>query len=130
MNNIPKPSEIFTTGSGSKKFADRTVDGFSLFKSGIRPEWEDSANAHGGEWSCRKGMKPSELDGHWESVLLGLIGETIDAGDEVCGARIVDKSKGDRPIYRLELWFRGQPIGSKSSALQQFKISKMRSKSA
>eukprot|EP00962_Isochrysis_galbana_P039190 scaffold14022_cov108-Isochrysis_galbana.AAC.15 len=35
-----------------------------------------------------------------------MIGETIDGADEICGARVVDKSVGNRCTYRLELWFR------------------------
>lgn len=38
--------------------------------------------------------------------MLGMIGETIDGADEICGARVVDKSVGNRCTYRLELWFR------------------------
>lgn len=41
-----------------------------------------------------------------ENMVLGLVGETIDVGDEVCGARVVDKSKGGHAIYRFELWLR------------------------
>lgn len=39
-------------------------------------------------------------------MVLGLVGETIDVGDEICGARIVDKSKGHHVVYRFELWLR------------------------
>jgi len=35
-----------------------------------------------------------------------MIGETIDMSDEICGARVVDKSTAQRCMYRLELWFR------------------------
>ena len=35
-----------------------------------------------------------------------MIGETIDPGDEICGARVVDKSTVQRQMYRLELWFK------------------------
>lgn len=41
-----------------------------------------------------------------ENMVLGLVGETIDVGDEICGARIVDKSKGHHVVYRFELWLR------------------------
>ena len=39
-------------------------------------------------------------------MVLGLIGETVDIGDEICGARVVDKSKGNHVVYRFELWLR------------------------
>ncbi|CAN0383716.1 unnamed protein product [Discosporangium mesarthrocarpum] len=41
-------------------------------------------------------------------MVLGLVGETIDHGDEICGARVVDKSKGNHVVYRFELWLRSQ----------------------
>lgn len=31
------------------------LDGFAVFREGVRPEWEDAANRDGGEWGCRKG---------------------------------------------------------------------------
>jgi hypothetical protein len=46
---------------------------------------------------CRKSFTPDQLDVYWENLVLSLLGETIDDGDEVCGCRVVDKSpkKGD-----------------------------------
>eukprot|EP00953_Heterococcus_sp_UTEX-ZZ885_P008207 4924-Heterococcus_DN1.PRE.2 len=76
-----------------------------------RPEWEDAANATGGEWSCRERLTTHALDTYWENLVLGLIGETIDWGDEyvcmytvtvhaqICGARVVDKSRGKDTYY-------------------------------
>jgi Eukaryotic initiation factor 4E len=48
---------------------------------------------------------------YWENLVLALIGETIDDGDEICGCRVVDKSnvkgKGpNRTMYKIELWLR------------------------
>ena len=40
-----------------------------------------------------------------------MIGETIDPGDEICGARVVDKSTAQRQMYRLELWFKRKDQG-------------------
>lgn len=51
-NQLAKPSELFL--HGKKKFTNRSVSSFSVFKEGIKPEWEDEANAHGGEWSIMK----------------------------------------------------------------------------
>mmetsp|Transcript_39591 Transcript_39591/g.61845 ORF Transcript_39591/g.61845 Transcript_39591/m.61845 type:complete len:190 (+) Transcript_39591:76-645(+) len=108
FNHIPRPSEVFFDGQTKKKVGDRQVESLSIFKKGISPEWEDPANQSGGEWTCRKNLDPNVLNTYWENLVLGLIGETIDDADEICGARVVDKSKGDRPIYRLELWVRGK----------------------
>lgn len=106
FNNIPKPSQIFYDGKTKKKFANRTVEAFSLFKKNIKPEWEDPANRLGAEWFCRKMFPLQQLDELWRDLALGMIGETIDPLDDICGARVVDKSSGTRQVYRLELWFK------------------------
>lgn len=49
-------SQVLFDGFTKKKFADRTVESFAVFKDGITPEWEDPENKRGGEWSIRKGM--------------------------------------------------------------------------
>jgi hypothetical protein len=105
---IPRPSEVLFDGKQHKEVDGRTIDAFSVFKKGIRPEWEDPANRTGGEFTCRKSMMPEQLDVYWENMVLGLIGETIDEGDEVCGCRVADKSKkgNSRTMFRLELWVR------------------------
>lgn len=37
-----------------------------------------------------------------------LVGETLEAGGAITGARVVDKSKNRRPEYRLEVWTRSK----------------------
>ena len=54
-------------------------------------------------------MDPKQLDEYWLNMVLGMIGEIIDKGDEITGARVVDKSKRDI-IYRMELWFRKKDL--------------------
>jgi len=103
---IPRPSEVLFDGKNHKEVDGRTIDAFSVFKKGIRPEWEDERNKTGGELTCRKSMTPDQLDIYWENMVLGLIGETIDEADSVCGCRVADKSKKgtNRTMYRLEVW--------------------------
>ena len=91
---IPRPSEIFSDGQINKKsIGGRTIDTFSMFKKGIRPEWEDPENAKGGEIFLRKTLPADISDLYWENLILGILGETIEEDDEVCGCRIVDKTK-------------------------------------
>lgn len=109
-NNIPSPSQVLFDGFTKKKFADRTVEGFAVFKDGIVPEWEDPENKNGGEWSIRKEVQAQELDDFWEKLVLGAIGELIDPGDEVTGVRVIHKNnKKDKTgnNYRYEIWLRG-----------------------
>ena len=50
-------------------------------------------------------------DDFWQNLVLGMIGETIDPNDDICGARVVDKSTAQRNMYRLELWFKKKDQG-------------------
>jgi hypothetical protein len=122
---IPRPSEVLYDGKSHKEIDGRTIDAFSVFKKGIRPEWEDPANRTGGEFTCRKTMQPEVLDIYWENLVLGLIGECIDEADDVCGCRVVDKSKKgtNRTMFRLELWVR-------SGSCQQEVADKLRARMA
>jgi len=76
---------------------------YSLFKDGIEPMWEDEKNRMGGRWlvNLSKQQRNTELDRLWLETLLCLIGEAFgDASDEVCGAVVNIRPKGDK----LGLW--------------------------
>ncbi|KAL6522356.1 hypothetical protein OROMI_031628 [Orobanche minor] len=55
-----------------------------LFKDGIRPLWEDSANCNGGKWIVR--FKKAVSGRFWEDLVLALVGNQLDYGDNICGA--------------------------------------------
>ena len=54
-------------------------------------------------------------DLYWENLILGVLGQTIEEEDEVCGCRIVDKTKRSgkdpRPVHRFEVWLRTREEG-------------------
>ena len=105
-NNLPHPSAVFfTKESGPRRLKDRELEGFSMFKTGIKPAWEDKRNETGGEYYLRTELSTYDLDTYFEKLLCGCIGETLDPDNYICGVRLVDKSKGARPCYRLEVWF-------------------------
>ncbi len=54
-NNIVVPSLIAPNSN------------YYLFKEGIKPAWEDSANAKGGKWSVQlpRGKFSAEIDQYW-----------------------------------------------------------------
>lgn len=112
-------SEIFNDGtnSGKKEVNGKTIEAFSIFKKGIRPEWEDPANRSGSELVCRKTMNLDLVDTYWENLVLAMIGEAMDEDDAICGGRIVDKSKkgSARTLFKIELWMRTntQDIGDR-----------------
>lgn len=83
---------------------------YHLFKQGVRPEWEDPQNKHGGRWAYTfKGSKAN--DDVWQSVCLAAIGEMIeDENDNEVMGVVVNIRKA---FYRVGLWTRtvGQPHG-------------------
>jgi hypothetical protein len=107
---IPKPSCILFDGQTRKEVAGRTIEAFSIFKKGIRPEWEDVANKNGSEFVARDSFTLDQLDLYWENLVLSLIGGIMDNEDKVCGCRVVDKSPKNKnshlTVYKIELWLR------------------------
>lgn len=84
---------------------------YHLFKEGIRPEWEDPQNKHGGKWAyTTKERRDVPIDDLWLHVMLSAIGETLEGDDdgEVMGV-VVNVRK---TFYRIGLWTRtvGKPI--------------------
>ena len=100
-----------------------TVEALCMFKHGIKPQWEDQANAAGGQWNWRPNVdqqdKGAGLDALWEELVLAMIGGIAFGGcANICGLRVVDKSRPAWPkgkgrqqrgratcSYRFELWF-------------------------
>ncbi|KAI0826276.1 translation initiation factor eIF4e [Irpex lacteus] len=77
---------------------------YHLFKTGIKPMWEDEANANGGKWVLTMKNNPQLLDRCWAWLAMALVGEDLDEGDEICGAVVSLRSKVDR----IQLWTRSK----------------------
>ncbi|KAF9902216.1 hypothetical protein EC991_005194 [Linnemannia zychae] len=76
---------------------------YHLFKDGIKPMWEDPANANGGRWIVTLLTKNSELlDRCWMELAYALVGEQLDLNDDICGAVLSRRTKADR----LAVWVR------------------------
>ncbi|KAF9961918.1 hypothetical protein BGZ72_001025 [Mortierella alpina] len=76
---------------------------YHLFKDGIKPMWEDPANANGGRWIITLLNKNTELlDRCWMELAYALVGEQLDVGDDICGAVLSRRQKADR----LAVWVR------------------------
>ncbi|RKF62105.1 Eukaryotic translation initiation factor 4E-1 [Erysiphe neolycopersici] len=76
---------------------------YHLFKEGIRPEWEDPKNKHGGKWSYQfKDKRNTPIDELWLHVMLSAIGETLEGENdgEVMGV-VVNVRK---VFYRIGVW--------------------------
>lgn len=89
-NHISKPS-------GMQPFSN-----YHLFKTGVKPMWEDPANSKGGKWTMIFRNRHALLDYCWEELLLSMIGEVLDGQDEVCGAVVSRRRAGDR----IAIWNR------------------------
>jgi len=72
-NYLVRPNELPTTTD------------YQLFRAGIKPTWEDAANAKGGKWIIR--LKKGLSSRYWEEVMLALIGGQFTGvtEGEVCG---------------------------------------------
>lgn len=78
---------------------------YHLFKSGIKPMWEDEANANGGKWVLTMKNNPALLDRCWSWLAMAMVGEEFDDyGEELCGAVVSLRSKVDR----IQLWIRSK----------------------
>ncbi|KAK3094739.1 hypothetical protein FSP39_005620 [Pinctada imbricata] len=73
---------------------------YHLFKEGIRPMWEDTANNRGGKWIVR--LKKGLASRCWENLILAMLGEQFMVGEEICGAVISIRYQEDI----LSLWNR------------------------
>lgn len=70
---------------------------YHLFKDGVRPMWEDPANAKGGKWIFTNARsRKARLDECWLYVMLSLIGETLEDDSDVCGAVVSVRKAQDR----------------------------------
>jgi translation initiation factor 4E len=77
---------------------------YHIFKSGIKPMWEDPANANGGKWVLTMKNNPALLDRCWSWLAMALVGEELEEGDEICGAVVSLRSKVDR----IQVWTRSK----------------------
>lgn len=109
-NHLPQPSELLD----GKKFVREhggmrhVVDALMLFREGIKPEWEDDANATGGhfQFQLKPTMHAGTIDEYWNNIVLGMVGGTIQPSDMITGVRLVDKLGANRQSFiRIEVWF-------------------------
>ncbi|CAG8451600.1 13188_t:CDS:2 [Acaulospora colombiana] len=91
-NNVVKASEL---NSGSN---------YHLFKSGIKPMWEDPVNENGGKWVIQfpRNKTGEDINNLWLYTMLACIGESFDYPDEICGAVVSVR----KIFYRISLWTR------------------------
>jgi translation initiation factor 4E len=90
-DHCARPPQIHTSG--------QTM--YHVFKHGVKPTWEDPANARGGAWivRLRKGLAAR----FWEELLLAMVGEQFESGAEVRGRtankKVRDARRGSSPLF-------------------------------
>ena len=85
----------------------KRINSIAVFKTGIKPEWEDKANQHGGEYSLKVSAGPEAIGDIWAEIVLSAVSGEFPDAHTLTGVRIVDKNQ----VYKLELWteFRNGP---------------------
>ncbi|KAL5457258.1 hypothetical protein EMCRGX_G034505 [Ephydatia muelleri] len=86
-NNLQPPSRL-------------TNASYHFFKENIRPLWEDPSNCHGGKWVVTFSGGNSFLDKVWEELLLRLISGEMSHLEDITGAVVSRRKRGDR----ISLW--------------------------
>ena len=84
----------------------------NLFVDGVRPEWEDPNNEKGKIITLEYVISFKLLEfmvmveNAWRSLMLSLLGETLEYSEYINGIRFVDKTQISRKImFRFEIWF-------------------------
>jgi hypothetical protein len=100
FNHIPLPHQAFT--HEKRLFINKEeVSSFSVFKKGVKPEWEHEINKNGTEWSFRDHVDEMRVSDVWKDLLIDAMCNKFD--DVVVGFRFVLKA-GRRNIYKIEVW--------------------------
>ncbi|OCF40601.1 hypothetical protein I317_05611 [Kwoniella heveanensis CBS 569] len=101
LNNIRLPSLLNKNSN------------YHMFKNGIRPMWEDPANANGGKWVILFRNSSPTMDVAWANLTMALVGEILDPEDLVCGVVASNRPK----IDRIQIWTRSRDDVEKMNKL-------------
>eukprot|EP01070_Trichotokara_eunicae_P004995 Trichotokara_eunicae@DN4281_c0_g1_i5.p1 len=124
-NSIPQPSELYNSKKMVRSIGgqNQVVDALMIFRTGVKPMWEDDQNARGGHWEYKVRTLPhfAMVDEYWNNLVLGLIGGTIEPFDMLMGVRLVDKLGGrGGQCIRIEVWFgEGTKKGEKEKTVEK-----------
>ncbi|KAI9307728.1 translation initiation factor eIF 4e-like domain-containing protein [Cunninghamella echinulata] len=95
---------------------------YHLFKKGVRPEWEDEANANGGKFSIQfpRNKTGENINNYWLHTVLAMIGEQFAYEGEICGAVVSIR----KVFFRIALWIksseRGEVVETIGRQLKEF----------
>ena len=99
INYIPDAGTL-TSDNKNVLCNGEKVMAYSLFRTGIMPQWEDIRNEHGCEWGCRQEMDADNVSIIWKHIIASMVGGDLD----VLGARVVNKNTYSRRMTKIEVW--------------------------
>lgn len=106
LPRLPLPRDANPSKNNISPVSDLALKSdYHLFKAGVRPEWEDPQNKHGGKWSYQfKEKRAVNIDELWLHIMLAAIGNTMEEEEdgEVMGV-VVNVRKA---FYRIGVWTR------------------------
>ena len=79
----------------------------NLFKTGVKPTWEDAKNKHGGDFRIEVSQRdPALLQQVFEKIVFGFVTGSIPSVEKnITGLCIVCKSKWNQfTLFRVEIW--------------------------
>lgn len=113
-NGMPQPSELFEgrkfTRAAPGVAIGTPIEAFMIFRHGVKPAWEDAANAQGGHFmlSLKATTAKAQVDEYWNNIVLAMVGNSIDECKQITGLRLVDKLGAKAKVtdhIRIELWY-------------------------
>ena len=106
FNNLPKIYEIFSDGVNVKKMKMNmsTPCSYAFFKNNIKPFWEDPLNVNGCEFSVKNNFNLVLFQELWMDSILKIVSCSSDLVEHINGIRIVDCTKNNSVLYRMEFW--------------------------
>lgn len=139
-NRLPQPSQLMADKRMVRQREDgvpQMVDAIMIFRDEVQPMWEDRLNANGGHFEIRYAQtrdadEQARLDEHWNNIVLGMVGATIEPEGMVTGVRLVDKLHAagrSGGFIRIEIWFTevGVPDGRQQlrANIEKFMVTKL-----
>lgn len=99
FNNIPDAGVL--ASPKHEIYCDKEkVVAYSIFKDGIKPQWEDKLNEYGCEWGCRQQLDKEYISEVWYHIVASMVCGELN----VLGARVVNKNTQLRNITKIEVW--------------------------
>ncbi len=108
MHKFLSPSDAFHVRYSPelrRLLDDRVPEGLGIFMDGVVPMWEHPINIEGGHWEgVVTDVETRTMDRVWEELAMALVGEILPHSDVIVGFRIIDRSRRQESVFRIEVW--------------------------